>query len=71
MIPKTEFLTDAEKALTNERKTEITVKENRIAAYFLESGIIFHSAFIGLLLGTSKDERLVKGLAFALSFHQV
>ena len=48
-----------------------TIQENKINAYFLEAGIIFHSVFIGLSLGSSSDESLVKALAFALFFHQV
>lgn len=65
------ILDEAEKGTGVEENEEITLRSKRVAAYFLEAGIIFHSIFIGLLFGTSKDNSLVKSLAFALSFHQV
>lgn len=42
----------------------------RVVAYTLEAGVIFHSIFVGLTLGTSRDISFVKGLTFALLFHQ-
>lgn len=48
----------------------IDIQNRRIIAYTLEMGIIFHSIFIGLSLGTSRDISYVQGLAFALLFHQ-
>ena len=43
----------------------------RAAAYTLEAGIMFHSLFVGISLGTSQEASYVQGLAIALIFHQV
>lgn len=45
--------------------------ENRVAAYMLESGVIFHSIFIGIDLGINPDPSVVRPLLIALMFHQV
>ena len=38
--------------------------------YTLESGIIFHSIFIGVTMGSTSGESLVRSLGIALMFHQ-
>ena len=45
--------------------------ENRVAAIMLESGVIFHSIFIGIDLGINPDPSVVRPLMIALMFHQV
>ena len=45
--------------------------ENRVAAIMLESGVIFHSIFIGIDLGINPDPGVVRPLMIALMFHQV
>lgn len=46
------------------------VAENRVAAMMLESGVIFHSIFIGIDLGINSDPSVVRPLMIALMFHQ-
>lgn len=43
----------------------------RATALTLEAGIVFHSIFIGIALGTSRDVTNLQGLTIALLFHQV
>lgn len=45
--------------------------ENRVAAIMLESGVVFHSIFIGIDLGINNDASVVRPLMIALMFHQV
>ena len=45
--------------------------ENRVAAIMLESGVIFHSIFIGIDLGINPNSNVVRPLMIALMFHQV
>ena len=37
----------------------------------LESGVIFHSVFVGIDLGINPDPSVVRPLMIALMFHQV
>lgn len=62
-----------------QRKVDLTEPEDskearvanwKVVAYTLEAGIIFHSIFVGITLGTSHDVHYVQGLTFALLFHQ-
>ena len=50
---------------------ELMQQNARAVAYTLEAGIVFHSLFVGIALGTSREASYVKGLAIALIFHQV
>ena len=50
---------------------EVMQQTARAAAYTLEAGIVFHSLFVGISLGTSQEAAYVQGLAIALIFHQV
>lgn len=45
--------------------------ENKVAAIMLESGVIFHSIFIGIDIGINSDPSIVRPLMIALMFHQV
>ena len=47
------------------------LRKRLVVAYTLEAGIIFHSIFVGIGLGTSHKTAYVQGLTFALLFHQV
>ena len=47
------------------------LRKRVVTAYTLEAGIIFHSIFVGIALGTSHKTAYVQGLTFALLFHQV
>eukprot|EP00475_Leptophrys_vorax_P029202 TRINITY_DN4267_c0_g1_i4.p2 TRINITY_DN4267_c0_g1~~TRINITY_DN4267_c0_g1_i4.p2 ORF type:complete len:177 (-),score=11.66 TRINITY_DN4267_c0_g1_i4:519-1049(-) len=42
----------------------------RAISYTLEAGIIFHSIFIGIALGTTQDITEMQSLVIALMFHQ-
>lgn len=57
---------EAKKALLDAQHAE-----NRVAAIMLESGVIFHSIFIGIDLGINPDSDVVRPLMIALMFHQV
>ena len=46
------------------------VAENRVTALMLESGVVFHSIFIGIDLGINSDPSVVRPLMIALMFHQ-
>jgi hypothetical protein len=45
--------------------------DNYISAVMLETGVIFHSIFIGIDLGINTDSSVVRPLMIALMFHQV
>eukprot|EP00850_Spirogloea_muscicola_P005048 SM000022S07262 [mRNA] locus=s22:862725:864480:- [translate_table: standard] len=64
---------DLEGAKANPKQVDLE-KERRlewnVVALTLEAGIIFHSVFVGLTLGTNTDIGYVRGLMFALLFHQ-
>ena len=44
--------------------------EAKATAYTLEAGIIFHSIFIGVTLGSTTGVETVRSLMIALMFHQ-
>ena len=44
--------------------------EAKATAYTLEAGIIFHSIFIGITLGSTAGAATVRSLMIALMFHQ-
>ena len=44
--------------------------EAKATAYTLEAGIIFHSIFIGITLGSTSGAATVRSLMIALMFHQ-
>jgi hypothetical protein len=44
--------------------------EAKATVYTLESGIIFHSIFIGVTMGSTSGASLVRSLGIALMFHQ-
>lgn len=44
--------------------------KNLVHSYTFETGIIFHSIFIGITLGVSQDKGTVTALMIALFFHQ-
>ena len=44
--------------------------EAQATAYTLEAGIIFHSIFIGITLGSTSGASSVRSLMIALMFHQ-
>lgn len=52
-------------------KNRLLLQKRLVVAYTLEAGIIFHSIFVGIGLGTSHQTAYVQGLTFALLFHQV
>ncbi len=44
--------------------------EAKATAYTLEAGIIFHSIFIGVTLGSTTGVETIRSLMIALMFHQ-
>lgn len=54
-----------------DEKDRLTLQKRLVVAYTLEAGVIFHSIFVGIGLGTSHQTAYVQGLTFALVFHQV
>eukprot|EP00850_Spirogloea_muscicola_P001157 SM000004S15027 [mRNA] locus=s4:846328:851794:- [translate_table: standard] len=64
---------DLERAKANPKQVDLEKErqlEWNVVALTLEAGVIFHSVFVGLTLGTNTDIGYVRGLTFALLFHQ-
>ncbi|CAI7766844.1 unnamed protein product [Closterium sp. NIES-53] len=55
---------------TEEDEKALIVSGYRATSYTLEAGIIFHSIFIGIALGTTQDIEEIQSLVIALMFHQ-
>ena len=60
-------LTDASELPQYEAALQL---EAKATAYTLEAGIIFHSIFIGITLGSTSGASSVRSLMIALMFHQ-
>ena len=45
--------------------------EWKLAALFLEGGIVFHSVFVGINYGVTENDSTSTALMIALIFHQV
>ena len=54
-----------------ERDRSLKRMRNLVRSYTFETGIIFHSIFIGITLGVSQNRSTVTALMIALFFHQV
>ncbi|KAK9825723.1 hypothetical protein WJX74_001308 [Apatococcus lobatus] len=59
-----------ETELTAEHNQTLKRLKNLVHSYTFETGIIFHSIFIGITLGVSQDRDTVTALMVALFFHQ-
>ncbi|CAI6006945.1 unnamed protein product, partial [Closterium sp. NIES-65] len=55
---------------TEEDEKALVISGYRATSYTLEAGIIFHSIFIGIALGTTQDISEIQSLVIALLFHQ-
>ncbi|GJP30594.1 hypothetical protein CLOM_g4121 [Closterium sp. NIES-68] len=55
---------------TEEDEKALVVSGYRATSYTLEAGIVFHSIFIGIALGTTQDIEEIQSLVIALMFHQ-
>lgn len=62
---------DAELATTDDEKRQAQHRrEMDVIAIMLEAGFVFHSIFIGLDIGITRDANVARTLMIALMFHQ-